>query len=110
MSEQMQAQANMNTVAREPSDRQIPVDPKNPPSDEAVLVQAAQYLVDEVARCCALAHDATRCDTGYSRSFLVRELAQRLETYQARGLAALVNLVNKVAAKKAEADGEAEAD
>lgn len=108
MSEKMKSQAAMTTVAKEPSNGQIPVDPNNPPSDEVVLVQATQYLVDEIARCCALAHDASVCDTGYSRTFLVNELAKRLETYQARGLPALVNLVNKVAAKGA--DGAPKAD
>lgn len=104
-------QAAMGTVAKEPSNGQIPVDPNNPPPDEVVLVQAAQYLVDEIARCCALAHDASKCDTGYARTFLVKELAARLETYQARGLQAIVNLVNKVAAKAKEApDGAAKAD
>ena len=92
--------------AKEPDKAKIPVDPQNPETPEQLLVHAAQYLVDEVARCCALAHDADRCDTGYARAHLVRAVAERLETYQARGLQALVAIVNDIA-KGGGSDGEA---
>ena len=92
----MNEKVNAQAVAKEPSNRQVQVDPNAPENPLELIVQASQYLVDEVARLNALAHDATRCDTAYSRAFLVRELAARLETYQAKGLQALIRIVNDV--------------
>lgn len=96
--EQMKDEVTTGAPAVEPSNAKVPVDPHNPPPPEILVVRAAQYLVDEIARCCALAHDAVRCDTGYARIQLVKALAARLEAYQARGLEALVHMVNKIAA------------
>jgi hypothetical protein len=90
----MNEKVNAQAVAKEPSNRQVQVDPNAPESPLELIVQASQYLVDEVARLNALAHDASKCDTAYSRAFLVRELAARLEAYQAKGLQALVRIVN----------------
>lgn len=90
----MNEKVNAQAAAKEPSNRQVPVDPNVPENPLEVVVQASQYLVDEVARLNALAHDAAKCDTAYARAFLVRELAARLETYQAKGLQALVRVVN----------------
>lgn len=90
----MNEKINAQAVAKEPSNRKVQVDPNAPENLLELIVQASQYLVDEVARLNALAHDATRCDTAYASAFLVRELAARLETYQAKGLQALVRIVN----------------
>ena len=90
----MNEKVNVQAVAKEPLNRQVPVDPNVPEDPLDMVVQASQYLVDEVARLNALAHDAVKCDTAYSRAFLVRELAARLETYQAKGLQALIHIVN----------------
>lgn len=92
----MNEKVNAQMAAKEPSNKSVPVDPNAPESPRELLVQASQYLVDEVARLNALAHDAAKCDTAYSRAFLVRELAARLEAYQAKGLQALVRIVNDV--------------
>lgn len=90
----MNEKVNAQAVAKGPSNRQVQVDPNAPENPLELIVQASQYLVDEVARLNALAHDAVKCDTAYSRAFLVRELAARLEAYQAKGLQALVRIVN----------------
>lgn len=90
----MNEKVNAQAVAKEPSNKSVQVDPNAPENPLEVVVQASQYLVDEVARLNALAHDAAKCDTAYSRAFLVRELAARLEAYQAKGLQALVRVVN----------------
>lgn len=106
----MATTVNAQAVAKEPSNRQVQVDPNVRERPIDLIVQASQYLVDEVARLNALAHDASKCDTGYSRAHLVNELAKRLESYQSKGLQALVRIVNDLVAEQAAATPRKEGD
>ena len=74
--------------------KQVPVDPNNPEKPIKLIVEAARYLVDEINRMCALASDGTRCQTALAGGVLLAELSRRLDTYQKRGLQALVHIVN----------------
>lgn len=74
--------------------KSVPVDPNNPEKPIKLIVQATQYLVDEVSRMHALASDGSDCKTAFAESVLLAELNRRIETYQQRGLQALVQIVN----------------
>lgn len=74
--------------------KSVPVDPNNPEKPIKLIVQATQYLVDEVSRMHALASDGSDCKTAFAGSVLLAELNRRIETYQQRGLQALVQIVN----------------
>ena len=74
--------------------KSVPVDPNNPEKPIKLIVQATQYLVDEVSRMHALASDGLDCKTAFAGSVLLAELNRRIETYQQRGLQALVQIVN----------------
>lgn len=76
--------------------KSVPVDPNNPEKPIKLIVQATQYLVDEVSRMHALASDGSDCKTAFAGSVLLAELNRRIETYQQRGLPALVQIVNNL--------------
>ena len=76
--------------------KSVPVDPNNPEKPIKLIVQATQYLVDEVSRMHALASDGSDCKTAFAGSVLLAELNRRIETYQQRGLQALVQIVNNL--------------
>lgn len=79
---------------REPPKKQVPVDPNNPEKPIKLIVQATQYLVDEMSRLNALASDCADCKTALAQSVLSIEVNRRIETYRQRGLQALVKIVN----------------
>lgn len=74
--------------------KSVPVDPNNPEKPIKLIVQATQYLIDEVSRMHALASDGVDCKTAFAGGVLLAELNRRIETYQQRGLQALVHIVN----------------
>lgn len=74
--------------------KSVPVDPNNPEKPIKLIVQATQYLVDEISRMHALASDGSDCKTAFAGGVLLAELNRRIETYQQRGLQALVQIVN----------------
>lgn len=74
--------------------KSVPVDPNNPEKPIKLIVQATQYLVDEMSRMHALASDGSDCKTAFAGSVLLAELNRRIEAYQQRGLQALVQIVN----------------
>lgn len=79
--------------------KSVPVDPNKPEEPIKLIVQAAQYLVDEMSRMHALSADANACQTAFAGGILVAELNKRIETYQQRGLQALVHIVNELVKK-----------
>lgn len=76
--------------------KSVPVDPNNPEKPIKLIVQATQYLVDEFAKMHALSSDGVKCETPYAGGVLLTELDRRIDTYQKRGLQALVGIVNSL--------------
>lgn len=76
--------------------KSVPVDPNNPEKPIKLIIQATQYLVDEFGRLQALAADGSECKTAFAAGVLLDALRARIETYQQRGLQAIVHIVNEL--------------
>ena len=78
--------------------KSTPVDANAPENPVELLVKAANYLAKEVTTLANLAHDGMECRSPQGQDVLMAELDRRLATYHARGLQALVLIVNDVVA------------
>ena len=84
---------------KEPQKKSVPVDHTQPEQPIALLVQAVQYLRDEVGRLDSLATGAVECGTAYAQTVLVNRLAERIADYRSKGLQALSRIAEDLVAE-----------
>ena len=84
---------------KEPQRKSVPVDHTQPEQPIALLVQAVQYLRDEIGRLDSLAAGAVECSTPYAQTVLVNRLSERIADYRAKGLQALSRIAEDLVAE-----------